>query len=645
MPGSVSDAVWSAAGRLAVVRRGTIWAGRPGHLARIGIGNDPSWSPDGAMIAADQRGWIVIIRLRDDRVQRLARGTAPAFAPDGRWIAYVAPDHRLMIVRASGAPLAPRRVGNIQAVSVDWQPIPRRSHPACLAPPGSSVLASSPAAVVTGDGLPLAPFADANGPPIAYMGCLRADGRERVLERFTDNNIDGAYFVASAVVTAPYAGLALESVDEHYGGQSFTLQVFDLRTGLLQPKLGGESIDCLSQFIPGPHPCSLDQVVLGSDGVSAADSHEVAPIGSFSTGLQHVSCAPASTTCVATGPHVFSSTNPAGGAQAWSGATIAPFGPSAIDCPSTSLCVGSNGTEIYTTADPTGGAPAWTSTALAGTLAYIGDVSCPSTHLCVAVRSDGSVATSTDPTGGASAWSISEIDPSRFWTAIFCSTQPECFIRDRSGAVFSSANPTGGGSAWTISTSTPPFVSGTCPTTSLCVAVDAQAIHTTTNPGAGTWTTLPVADYLDGIACPSTALCLAVGSTEPPGAGALYVSTNPASGAWTHTIIDAGRQLNSIACPSASLCVAVDSTGHVVSSTNPTAGPSAWTSALIDGDPCADTTPCSVEQIQASDATGLHTVDASKIPGAGTFLTGLTLTGDVLSWNHDGTQRGVTLTH
>jgi hypothetical protein len=156
----------------------------------------------------------------------------------------------------------------------------------------SSILASSPAAVATGDGVPLPPLVDANAPPIVYMGCLRADGRVRLLESFTENNIDGADFVASAVLAAPYAGLGLNSVDEHYGGQSITLQIFDLRTGLLEPKLGGESIDCLSQYYPGP-PRSLDQVVLGSDGVSAADSHEVAPIGSFSTGLQHVSCAPA----------------------------------------------------------------------------------------------------------------------------------------------------------------------------------------------------------------------------------------------------------------------------------------------------------------------------------------------------------------
>jgi hypothetical protein len=88
----------------------------------------------------------------------------------------------------------------------------------------------------------------------------------------------------------------------------------------------------------------------------------------------------------------------------------------------------------------------------------------------------------------------------------------------------------------------------------------------------------------------------------------------------------------------------VDSSGHVLSSTDPTGGPSAWTSALVDADPdpCASA-PCTVEQIQASDANGLHTVDSvSDITG--TVLSDLTLTGDTLLWNHAGTPRTVTLT-
>jgi len=634
-PGVATDAVWSAGGLLAVVRNGAILAGRAGRLREIGIGSEPSWSPHGALIAAAQHGWIVIIGVRGGRVRRLVRGAAPAFSPDGRWIAYVAPNHRLMIVPAVGRHPAPRAVGNIRAVSVDWQPKPPGSRPGCSAPPGSAVLASSPAAVVTGDGvLHPRPLLRTS---VAYMGCLRADGRVRLLERLSTAEGYSVSFVGSAVLAAPYAGLVLDDVDSHDDDQSSTVQVFDLRTGGLQTKLGGERASC-----PDDGPSCLGPVVLGSDGVSGAHAR-LSPVGyTLSAG---VSCAPATTMCVAVDDlgHVISSTNPSGGPQAWKIATLAPdsaglgpSGPTMIDCPSTSLCVGATdaNTNIYTSTDPTAGASVWTATVLPRTPFQVSDdMSCPSVKLCIVLRTEGSVATSTNPTGGASAWSISNIESAP--TAIFCSTQPECFVSDSAGPVFTSTDPTGGASAWTVSTSTPPFTSGTCPTTSLCVAVNGHEVQATTNPGAGSWTTQAVVEDLYRVACPSASLCVAIGD-----AGALDVSTNPALGPWTHTTIDDGQPLTSIACPSASLCVAADVTGHVVSSTDPTGGPSAWTPALIN--PCADT--CGVEQIQTSDSTGLHTVDSSELPGSGPFLTGLTLTADVLSWSHDGTPRSLTLT-
>ena len=102
---AVTDAVWSATGELAVVRHGALWAGRTGRLRRIAPGTDPSWSPSGDRIAAVQHGWVVIVNLRGHGVRRLARGSAPAFSPDGQWVAFVAPDHRLMIAPREAAGL------------------------------------------------------------------------------------------------------------------------------------------------------------------------------------------------------------------------------------------------------------------------------------------------------------------------------------------------------------------------------------------------------------------------------------------------------------------------------------------------------------------------------------------------------------
>jgi hypothetical protein len=634
---TVTDAVWSATGELAVVRHGVVWAGRPGRLRRIAPGTEPSWSPRGDRIAAVQDGWVVIVSVRGHRVRRLARGNAPAFSPDGRWVAFVAPNHRLMIVAARGG--RAREVGHIRAVSVDWQPRPPVRVGHCVAPPGSTVIASTPDAVVTRHG-PAQPLGHGFA-PIAYMGCLRTDGRERLLEHFR-NNVDGVTWIASAALAPPYAALVENTADEHYGGSSSTVQVFDLRTGHLATGLGGERASCPPTTLVAC--AAIDQVVLGSDGASAAHSIGVAPNGSLSRPLGDGSCAPASALCVAVTQvgDVFTSQDASVGAGSWSSGRInlAPrsSGPQAVACPEQSLCVGP-GSDIYTSSDPGGGASTWTSTPLTAPTSLAVGISCPTTTLCVVTRVDGTIATSTDPAGGTAAWTVTQIDRGHALDGVVCSVEARCFMTDDTGAVFTSADPTGGPGAWTKSSGTPAFQSGACPTSTLCVTVGNGEIATTTTPDAGVWTRQSIPDDLLGVSCPSSSLCVAVGTQ-----GALYVSTDPASGTWSHASIDYGLRLDSVSCPSVSLCVATDANGHVVSSTNPAGGPSAWTPILLDGDPCTDGHDCSVESIETSDKTGLRTVDSSKLPGSGPFLTGLTLTGDTLSWNDDGSSRTAQLT-
>jgi WD40-like Beta Propeller Repeat len=628
-----TDAVWSARGELAVVRRGAMWAGRPGRLRRIALADEPSWSPSGDRITAVQRGRVVIIGVRNGHVLRLAAGHAPAFSPDGRWIAFIAPGHRLMVVSSRGG--RPRPVGHIRARSVDWQPRPRGRVPGCVAPRGSAVLATTPDAVVTrhGPAQPLiSPFA-----PIAYMGCLRADGRERLLEHL-HNNVDGVSWIASVDLAVPYAALVENTADEHYGGSNSVVQVFDLRTGEQRKDLGGEGALCA-----GPICAGIAQVVLGSDGVSAARTWGVAPLGSLSTPLRMDACASGGTVCLTqdgTGV-LFTSNDPSTGAGSWSPSQItSPPGLPlwTVACPAQSLCVGVDG-NVYTSSDPAGGAATWRPTALNGTSSNGVGISCPTTTLCVVTRLDGTIATSTDPTGGTVAWTVTQIDSAHPLNSVVCSAEPRCFITDSAGTVFTSGDPTGGQGVWTRSSVTPAFTSGACPTSTLCVTVGNGGIATTIAPDSAVWTRQPTPENLVSVSCPSSSLCVAVGPQ-----GALYVSTDPASGAWTNTTIDYGLGLTSVSCASASLCVATDANGHVVTSTNPLGGASAWTPTLLEGDPCTDGHACSIESIQASDKSGLHTVDSSKLPGSGPFLSGLSLTGDTLSWSDNGSPRSATLT-
>jgi hypothetical protein len=53
---------------------------------------------------------------------------------------------------------------------------------------------------------------------------------------------------------------------------------------------------------------------------------------------------------------------------------------------------------------------------------------------------------------------------------------------------------------------------------------------------------------------------------------------------------------------------------------------------------------CTVEQIEASDSTGVRTLDSITDPaGSPTSLTNLTLMGDTLTWDHSGSPRSVQL--
>jgi hypothetical protein len=101
---------------------------------------------------------------------------------------------------------------------------------------------------------------------------------------------------------------------------------------------------------------------------------------------------------------------------------------------------------------------------------------------------------------------------------------------------------------------------------------------------------------LSGLSCPSTSLCIAV-----DGAGHVVTSTRPQStSAWTVTDVDGANALTGVACPSSALCVATDAAGNVITSTNPAGGAAAWQitnvagTSRIYGVSCASAALCAV---------------------------------------------------
>ncbi len=66
------------------------------------------------------------------------------------------------------------------------------------------------------------------------------------------------------------------------------------------------------------------------------------------------------------------------------------------------VCRHTNLGEVFTSTEPTGGANAWTKTFDPGGSLYA--VSCPAVSFCVGADGAGDVVSSTDPAGGASTW-------------------------------------------------------------------------------------------------------------------------------------------------------------------------------------------------------------------------------------------------
>jgi len=115
------------------------------------------------------------------------------------------------------------------------------------------------------------------------------------------------------------------------------------------------------------------------------------------------------------------------------------------------MCVAGGGgptaLTILTSTDPTGGASAWTRASIPFDRGTLDGVSCPSVSLCVATTNRGDVVTATDPTGGASAWTSASVDvPGCRPQSTPCISEQLYAHDDRGTRVVDTAPPGGGNS-------------------------------------------------------------------------------------------------------------------------------------------------------------------------------------------------------
>lgn len=269
-----------------------------------------------------------------------------------------------------------------------------------------------------------------------------------------------------------------------------------------------------------------------------------------------------------------------------------------VSCPSESLCVavGYEGS-VYVSTDPTGGAAAWSvSDVNAGQrgATHLISVSCPSPALCVAVSggsnnsNGGKVLTSTDPASGS--WQAIQLSSALDLRGVSCGSPTLCVAVAREGRIFVSSNPTGGVSAWREvgRPGGPGDLEGvSCFSSLLCAAGNAVGNILTSTEPTGAATTWGKANagrsvQITGVSCPAANRCLAVDNN-----GDVLASTDPTGGAdsWHSENLVPFRfspkseftsPLNALwgaSCTSTSLCVLVGIEGRIFTSTEPFSKP------------------------------------------------------------------------
>lgn len=262
-----------------------------------------------------------------------------------------------------------------------------------------------------------------------------------------------------------------------------------------------------------------------------------------------VSC-PSAQLCVAvTGDgYVYSSTNPTGPGDAWqvadtdgSGRDTHLFG---ISCPTASLCVAVSGErytsgKVLTSTNPTGGAAAWTVTQLDESLDLRG-ISCGTPTLCVAVAQQGRLLVSTNPTGGASAWTeLGTPGGPGNLQGISCAMTVLCVAGNAGGNLLTSTNPTVA-STWREADggSSVQVTDVSCLASRQCLAVDNNGdVMAATDPTgkSGPWSRTKLIPYVEpaseldkplnglfGVSCASSSFCALVAAD-----GQIFTNTEP----------------------------------------------------------------------------------------------------------------------
>ena len=254
--------------------------------------------------------------------------------------------------------------------------------------------------------------------------------------------------------------------------------------------------------------------------------------------------------------------------------------------------------DVFVSEHPAQAAAEWHRESIDPKLAITG-ISCPSAQLCVAVDAHGQVMHSTTPLAGAKAWTHPvRVDKATQtgggyagFAAISCPTTTLCVAVDNAanGQVAYTTDPTGPASAWTLTTigSGVTLDSVSCATATFCMIGGTDGYYTTApTGGASGWkaTTSLSSSYsvIASMACNSLKLCVGVGYGNS-GVGLSTGSSAPTTTTWSNALIGSdppaqnAQVVDSVACPERNFCVAVDGASNAYTTSTPVRG--AWSTA------------------------------------------------------------------
>ena len=281
-----------------------------------------------------------------------------------------------------------------------------------------------------------------------------------------------------------------------------------------------------------------------------------------------------------------------------------------VSCPSTRQC-SAIGPYIESTFDPLGGHGITHGTVVTNHFFQASDVVCTATTRCLAIVEGRQGAFDPKRFTLPKEHQLASYSDAGV-VGIACPAAGECVATDTDGYGISYDPLTAKFIKRRIKVEEGEALTGVaCSSTTQCTAIDNDGVEITFQPLTGKQITATGIDAsvgldapsgdsdneLDDISCPSVTLCVAVDTRGDA------VAFNPRSKhSVKPTATDAGQILTSISCPTVHRCVAVDADGRALAGTT---NPSTWVAAQVSGASALAAIDCpSAKECVAVDVTG-----------------------------------------